>query len=434
MRRGLLLALLCAAFATPAGAHAATTVVYPTGQYPADVQNVQAAVDGGGTVLLKATNASGAPTAFNFGPPVRGPGFVTLSRNVELVGEHAGSAVTTVGGGYYPLRAFAAIATSVRNITFDAPLRGAILFLQPFGADTEITGNRISHTVGRFFPSFGTEAEAMVVGGGRVVIDDNVVDDVAADSGIGITELDSAGPVEILRNRVSGTSSSSIECTRNHGPVRIEDNVVRPGPTAEGFNGYGIEINGTGSYLVQRNDVLIETPGGIGIFAFGALGFGFGPVTNPVIAENHVVLNPVGTIGGSVFDDGIDLAGLVSGAYVGQNKIEGEGFSAFGLYDLSFDPARQPSDLGFNTFVGNNISHVNAGFADVFLDVSTHDTVFKGMSGSVIDLGVNNRVTGVTKGGSSGSGQQVSAAVHLRNASVRSAAEATALRTTVSNG
>ena len=40
----------------------AATVVYPTGSYPLDVQNVQAALDGGGTVLLKATDAGGAPT------------------------------------------------------------------------------------------------------------------------------------------------------------------------------------------------------------------------------------------------------------------------------------------------------------------------------------------------------------------------------------
>jgi len=133
-----------------------------------------------------------------------------------------------------------------------------------------------------------------------------------------------------------------------------------------------------------------------------------------------------------LFDDGIDLAGLVSGAYVGQNTIEGEGFSAFSLFALSFDPATQPSDLGFNTFVGNNIAHVNAGVADVFLDAPSHDTVFKGMSGSVIDLGVNNRVTGFTKGGSSGSGDQVSAAVHQRNDAMRDAAEDTTSRDRVS--
>jgi hypothetical protein len=44
------------------------TLVYPTGSFPLDVQNVQAAIDGSGTIILKATNSAGQPTAFNFGP------------------------------------------------------------------------------------------------------------------------------------------------------------------------------------------------------------------------------------------------------------------------------------------------------------------------------------------------------------------------------
>lgn len=44
------------------------TVVYPTGIFPTDVQNVQAAINQGGTVLLKATDTVGHPLAFNFGP------------------------------------------------------------------------------------------------------------------------------------------------------------------------------------------------------------------------------------------------------------------------------------------------------------------------------------------------------------------------------
>src|SRR4029453_19262069 len=106
---------------------------------------------------------------------------------------------------------------------------------------------------------------------------------VDADLGIGITELDSTGAVEILRNRVTGTSSSAIECTRNHGVVRFGDNMVSPGPTVDGFGGTGIEVNGTGAYIVFRNDVLIETPGGIGIFVLGAVGLGLGPVPGGVI-------------------------------------------------------------------------------------------------------------------------------------------------------
>lgn len=48
------------------------TVVYPTGVYQDDIKNVQSAVSAGGTVLLKATDQFGTPTAFNFGGPPRG--------------------------------------------------------------------------------------------------------------------------------------------------------------------------------------------------------------------------------------------------------------------------------------------------------------------------------------------------------------------------
>jgi hypothetical protein len=46
------------------------SVVYPTGLYPYDVTIVQAALDRGGTVLLKAVNVAGIPTPFNFGTGV----------------------------------------------------------------------------------------------------------------------------------------------------------------------------------------------------------------------------------------------------------------------------------------------------------------------------------------------------------------------------
>lgn len=404
---------LAAALAAGPSAAVAASVVYPTGQFPNDVRLVQAALDQGGTVLLKMTNAYGSPTQFNFGPPVRGPGFVTLTVGAELVGEQSQTGATTIAGGYYPVRSFNSIKSAVRVIAFDAPLHGALFFKGPTDADTEITGNQISHVVGRLFPGSGTHGEAMVIGGGRVVINDNVIEFVDADSGIGITQLDSTGPVEILRNRVSGTSTNSIECTRNHGVVRIEDNIIRPG-AANPFGGTGIEINGTGAYIVTRNEVLIESPGGIGIFALGAVGFGFGTVSGAIIQNNHVTMRPIGDIGGSLFNDGIDLGGLVSNSFVGQNRIEGPGFVALGLYDVSFDPS-QLSDLRFNTYVGNNIAGVSAEFEDVFLDDATHDTVLKGSSGTVLDLGSNNRLSGFTRGGRAATGLQVARAIRLRN-------------------
>ena len=62
-------AVFGAHFAWTDAAMPATTTVYPTGSFPLDMQNVQVAIDRGGTVILKATNAAGQPTPFDFGPP-----------------------------------------------------------------------------------------------------------------------------------------------------------------------------------------------------------------------------------------------------------------------------------------------------------------------------------------------------------------------------
>jgi hypothetical protein len=389
-----------------ANAALAAIVVYPTGDYPTDVQNVQAAVDQGGTVLLKAQNAAGVATAFNFGPPVEGPGFVTLQRDVELIGEQLDSTITTVAGGYYPVReGFDAIKATVRGIAFVAPLRGALFFFNPM-LDVEIIGNEVLDVVGFFFPGFGTQAEAIVVAGGRAVIAYNVIENIDAEFGIGISQFRGTGPVEIVGNRVTGVNSIAIESTANASTVTITDNVAHPGPERypNGSNGTGIEINGTGSYYVARNDVL-KTFFGVGILVFGTEAFGFGPVSDAVIEKNRIEV----TAGG----DGIDLFGLVFDTYIGHNNIAGTAFSAIGLYDM--DPTLGPSDLGSNTIVGNNIARVQSSLADVALDDAVHDTVVKGHGGSVVDIGTNNRISGFTKGGQPGTGQQVSEAIRRRN-------------------
>lgn len=93
------LALLAALLLAPA-ALAVDQVVHPTGTYPADVENVQAAADLGGTILLTATNAAGEPTAFNFGTPALLPDRgVFLENEVTVLGERASGARTTIRGG-----------------------------------------------------------------------------------------------------------------------------------------------------------------------------------------------------------------------------------------------------------------------------------------------------------------------------------------------
>src|SRR5437588_9231449 len=129
--------LLCVA--TSARAAAPVSVVLPTGSYPLDVQNVQAALDGGGVILLKASDATGIPTAFNFGPSGLAGGWVEFHVDAELTGERLPGAETTIEGGWYPIEGFGdAPNIAVRNITFKSSFEGTLL---QYGSNTEVTGN-----------------------------------------------------------------------------------------------------------------------------------------------------------------------------------------------------------------------------------------------------------------------------------------------------
>src|SRR6266581_5373452 len=80
---------------------AGPTVVFPTGVASLDVPAVQLAVNGGGTVLLRATSASGAPTPFDFGPSSFAGSWVTAAVEVDVEGETTpAGAMTTVRGGW----------------------------------------------------------------------------------------------------------------------------------------------------------------------------------------------------------------------------------------------------------------------------------------------------------------------------------------------
>ena len=415
--RALLVLSIAASRATAAPP---TTVVYPIGVHPLDTQNVQNALDGGGTVLLKATNLAGVPTHFNFGPSDSTGGWVEFHVDAALTGERLGGVETIIEGGWYPVQNFGGATTlSVRNITFNTPFDGALLL---YGAHTTVTGNHAFHAIGHVAPDgITTIAEVIVVGfAGRVLIENNIVDGVGADLGFGVSQFRAAGPVMIRGNRLGGTGYGTIESSFNFNSatgvpatVDIVDNVLRPGPAPNGF-GVGIECNGQGAYYVARNDIVVESPNGLGIYMLGAPAFGIAPMIEPVIEKNNVAMRPR-TDQGPVFGDGIDLIGVVSGAYVGQNGIEGGAFSALGLYNVG----RSGSDLGGNTYVGNQIARFVANTADVYLDTAAHDTVLKGFSGSVIDLGSNNDITGFSQG--QAATDQIRQATQLRNQTAQAA-------------
>ena len=103
-------------------------VVYPTGIFPGDVVNVQTALGLGGSILLKATDASGTPTAFNLGPAAEAGGTVFLTTDVTLRGETLDEHMTTIAGGNFPVVGFKPIRSRIHGIHFERP-RGVAIYL-----------------------------------------------------------------------------------------------------------------------------------------------------------------------------------------------------------------------------------------------------------------------------------------------------------------
>jgi hypothetical protein len=415
---GVLVAMVGAVGASGVGAAmpapAVDRIVYPTGQYPADLQNAKAAVGQGGSILLKATDAAGAPTAFNFGPSQFSSDRVLLNGTVALLGETINaSTMTTVAGGHVPVLALNGANVIIAGIDFERPFQEAIRLAVP--ASAKVINNRVSHVVGRLGPSGFTFATAINSFGGTITIADNVIDDVDAALGEGIGQAGALGAVEIARNRVSGTNTNAIESgPLNARAVRIVDNTLLPGPQRHPqlAAGQAIEVNGGGSYTVSGNTAVCPNPNATCIFALGASGFSdFGPLVAPVIEGNHVSTQSEAV--------GIALVGQVLNASVTQNRIDGSGLAALATSAVGLATG---DDLASPTFVGNNTAGFSASFADVFLDIPPHDAVLVGVSGKVVDLGTNDRITGFTAiGDQQNIGRQISQAVANRNQAIQQA-------------
>jgi hypothetical protein len=386
--------------------------VFPTGEFPADVENVQAAVDQGGVVLLKATNRVGEPTAFDFGPADSTPrGSVLLERDVWVRGEARGSHRTTIEGGYAPFFGRGG-HVRIEGIDFEGPQLSAIRVVGGTGA--EVIGNRITGVVPAlatdppYFPPSGwyppdwVQANAITFQAfsspitGKVVVAGNVIQDVHVagmtpdfyyPDGAGIYLDGVEAAVDIEANRIAGVDLDGIRLFDSRGAVRVTDNFVGPG----GVIGQGIAIANytveiSDSFDIERNVVIC---GGEGEWTGWAdciylLGF-YVTIDAPVVAQNHVTMHAAG--------GGITFYGNVSHARVANNRIDGDGYVAFpvvGIGDVSVAES--------NRFIGNDISHFDASselyWADLYLDERTSNTVYVGRVRTVIDLGTGNRING----------------------------------------
>jgi hypothetical protein len=356
-------------FVFASSAYAGTTTVYPTGSFPADVLSVRSAFAGGGTVLLKATDAAGVPTAFNFGQT----GAASLATEADIGGETVGAATTTIAGGLIPFRQAGRVQARIHGITFDRP-RGAGIYVGS-SIGTAITGNTIRDVqpfLGLIDP-YATTTVGIWAGGpgvsGVLTITGNTVSGTRGQIGYGILVSETNGTTNIVSNVVSGSTSTSILTGR-------------------------------------KNTVVCDNPYADGILLLGR-GFVPNAPENAAVVEGNDV-----TMHDSYFG-AISLYDQASDNLVRANKISGTG--AYGLQVANYWPFPAQYTAASNSFAGNNLSGFASSVADVFLDTNASGTIVKGSTGTVVDLGVGNWISGLTHGPPPSLGDRMSAAQAVRH-------------------
>jgi hypothetical protein len=391
----LVLSIVAQVAAGPSLAAAGT--VFPTGIFPGDVERVQAALDRGGVVLLKSTDVRGRPTAFNFGPAEPGVGgTASITRDVVILGEQGRSGRTTIRGGSVPFASSARVHLSLINVKFEAPLEAALALTASAGA--LVIGNEVTGVVGAPFFDVTDGPGMKFIGSGdpsafsgHIVVSGNVIRDLRAIFADGLVFQEVAARVTIAFNRIERVASNGILMHLPGGDVTILSNVITPGPATDPIFsiGNGIQLLGTagGSYRIERNTITCENPLADGLVMWGGfnlLRFEPGlPIEGTVIVGNEISMS--GSCCGA-----ITLFDSVSFSTISQNILRGTAEWGFGLLATGAVP---DTEAVGNTFAGNDISQLAVGTAHVFFFDHAHDNVFRGPSGTVVDLGDDNVFT-----------------------------------------
>src|SRR6266702_4998603 len=410
---------------------AGQTVVGGQNNPAVDVPAVQAAVDQGGSVLLVGT--------FDFGDAGR----VLLRNDVDISGEadSSGSPLTTIKRGDWPFYSplpstmpptHPGPVVNVQYIHFDGAKGVAVHLAYTGGAS--IHNNRMTGLRGRLFLPGQFRRVGVHIGPldsrPRTIIE--------------ITPLLVSGSIEVFDNDIDSSGVEASTAT-NSGAVlmafivgadiRIENN-VNVGCTR---NCIGVfdelpDSAGRGSIVIANNTIISDVKVGFTVPGKRApigvdVSFNFNrslaldpsahhvPV---VITDNYIELNGrnsqgiIGAMNGtSVVGNTVvvhadaaattDLLSTTGGILVAQshevvlrNKIMGEGWNAIRIGGNTFGLSRID-----NVAQGNNISGFDAFSSDFLLDIAAASNTIIGNSGTVIDNGHDNNITGFkpVKGG-----------------------------------
>ncbi|HEX4138922.1 MAG TPA: hypothetical protein VHY09_01130, partial [Candidatus Methylacidiphilales bacterium] len=403
------------------------TTVYPTGVNPTDVQNVQAALNQGGTVLLKAVDKTGHAQSFNFGSwnaSISAPANsqVTLVADVVITGEQVGANRTTILGGVTPITEVnSGVKATITGLKFVNPQWSAITLLRSNGVN--IVNNEIAGVL-PFLNSFGyTESSGIYLNGGggtftgNVSITGNYIHGLDGQYEFGVQAFSITTTTNILGNTIQvgyatdaaagQVDAEALTIGRCPGASNITGNNIQIGPGV-GLDGIAVYGPSTGAATIVGNEVSVAETA----FCYEAIG------VNGSVGAVQILANSIDTQ--SSWADAVALVGspdrgTVTNVAVGLNLIEidNSNFGAIGLYGavtkstvslnlitgeaafaLSANSDGNPADIiSSNTFLSNVFLGFTATDATLFLDTNTQNNVWRGPYATVINKGTGNTIS-----------------------------------------
>lgn len=286
--------------------------VYPTGSFPADLDEVRAAINGGvgpsgvsyiggGIVHLKATNAAGTPNFFNFGGGASpsGRGGVNVTKDVVILGEIIAPTAmsfpngedpgvgftpdrTVIYGGKQPFQCDysnpVATTLTVRTIYFAYPSLTAVQVNRSAGLEVSncvICDVRRDQTaIPGFQVAIGVEATTLSAPNpgnlqGEFRVFNNRIrraleaplppGRTVASSGI-ILQL-ARMDAQIFANEIELFEFGGIGIDRNEGAVVVAGNTVRGCGYGPSLSSAGMGARGTSTSVVfERNEIICSDP------------------------------------------------------------------------------------------------------------------------------------------------------------------------------
>ena len=381
--------------------------VLGSGDPDIDVPAVQAAVDRGGSVILRGRfSFAKTPTklvapllAANWYPPAAE---VLVSKAVTIAGVRDTQGVmTTIAAGTLPFYVDApGEAVTIRGLRFVRPTADAILVHAVRGleiADTKIEG-LVPFAGGGEGISINTRGEIPLPASagtpesvsGRLIIAHNDIDAIGgtahdATTGIMVFSLGrSPGQevdLDIIGNQVENTTGSTLNIRHVNGRVRVLGNTLRTSHESAIRDDAAVRLVNTGSYLMANNAIECKWANAAGIAVFSQLAEW--PMERATVEDNDVLMSPPAGVVPGDSSAGINVRGFARGVVVRHNHVRGRARAALTVYAF-----RGGIPAG-NALIDNRFDGFEAAGADIVVGSGVRRTrvVRPGTRGTVTDLG-----------------------------------------------